>query len=500
MESIKEQIYERVEKMYHQRVGISRMQERLSKTLNQAVPLELIRDIIKEVKEWKEQINEISSMVKDISWFDEPDSKKKEKQDWWLNDIVKWIWEHKDYDYVPETDHIIFYPDWKPYPVLRSTVQAMFEKYSKSWENYSWKQMQYEFELSPKAWNYIKWVMDLYKDSTPFDKVTLSQFGSKEDMEQAAKEKAERLTEGKMKRIYADTESRVKEISYKKFAKASMWYDMLMDKLEKVIKTYEPRDFWNYEVPKVSNNSTKDVFITDAHFWKKWTDWIVVRFKKLTRDLLETEEKNINITFGWDLWECFLPYGEMHVGQRLWTENINTEELIMLVVDVFEQMLLALHKWWKKIIFNGMWWNHDRFSEKKEFDPYRTPAMLVYRFLQKIVENTNIKINVLRNDVNIIKSWNIKYVFNHWDWLTPAKLNRIAMEQIEDNCYLCIVSWDKHHFRMTEISDRVLRIQSPAMAGNGKYDESLVLSSLPWAIFFDKNKDWLVDFIVKRYK
>jgi hypothetical protein len=53
---------------------------------------------------------------------------------------------------------------------------------------------------------------------------------------------------------------------------------------------------------------------------------------------------------------------------------------------------------------------------------------------------------------------------------------------------------------MHELSDRVLRIQSPALAGSGKYDESLGLSSLPWAIEFTKNKDWQIDFTVKRYK
>jgi len=35
-------------------------------------------------------------------------------------------------------------------------------------------------------------------------------------------------------------------------------------------------------------------------------------------------------------------------------EDVSTEDLVMLVVDVFEQMLLALYKAGKKITFNGM--------------------------------------------------------------------------------------------------------------------------------------------------
>jgi len=41
--------------------------------------------------------------------------------------------------------------------------------------------------------------------------------------------------------------------------------------------------------------------------------------------------------------------------------------------------------------------------------------MVVYRFLQKIVEDTNIKINILRDRANIVKSGKIKYIFIHGD-------------------------------------------------------------------------------------
>ena len=64
------------------------------------------------------------------------------------------------------------------------------------------------------------------------------------------------------------------------------------------LKKYIPKDFYKIKIPEIKNNDTKDVFITDAHIGKKGTDGIVVRFKKLTRDLIDTPEKNINITFG----------------------------------------------------------------------------------------------------------------------------------------------------------------------------------------------------------
>jgi hypothetical protein len=174
--------------------------------------------------------------------------------------------------------------------------------------------------------------------------------------------------------------------------------------------------------------------------------------------------------------------------------------LIMLIVDVFENMLVSLYKAGKKVTFNGMWWNHDRFTEKKDFDPNRQPALIVYKFLQKVLENTTVKINILKDKANVIKSWNIKYVFLHWDWLSPVELNRRALAETEDWVYLVIVSWDKHSYKMQEISDKVLWIQTPALAWPWKYDEWLALSSLPWAVEFIKNADGLIDFTVKRYK
>lgn len=347
----------------------------------------------------------------------------------------------------------------------------------------------------------IKNATRLYKTSLPDDPETVRQLDNPEDMQKYVEEKTKRLKESEMRKIYDDTERRFKDSKIKEFAKTNRWYDLFMDKLERVIKLYEPREFKDVEIPKINNNMTKSVIFWDAHLWKKWTDWIVIRIKKMTKELLNSPEKNIDITFLWDIWESFVPFpGSMHPDQRLWMEDINTEDLVMLAVDVLEQMLLTLYKSGKKITFNWLWWNHWRLTERKEFDPHRSAEMIIYRFLQKIVEDTNIKINILRDNMNIIKSWNVKFVYLHWDELTPAKLQRIAMQELEDNYFLCICSWDKHHLKITEISDRITWIQSPSLSGKWRFDENLALSSLSWYIELIKNNDWLVDINVKRLR
>lgn len=490
-ETLKNQIYEDVSKMYKQRVWISRIQERLLKNFEQEVPIELIREICKEVKENKE-------IVKDIKkWIS---SKEKEKADWWLKNLVDDIGDDKKYDYFPETGHLLLYIDWKQKSLLLSTLEAIIEDYSKMGSNLSWKQIQIKYQLTPKVWLFIKSTFNIYKDSTPFDPITLSSFTSEEDMKISAKEKADRLTEWKMQWIFNKAEQQAKDSLFRKMSKDIWWADKKLDAILAAAKKRKPIEFWEIKPLSKPNNKIKDVFMSDAHLWKKGTDWIVIRFKKLTRELIECEESEINITFWWDLWEQFVARWEKHPWMKLWMEDINLEDLFMLILDVFEEMLLAIYKSWKTVTFNGLWGNHDSFESNKDFDPQRSPAMIIYRLLDKALKDTTVKINILREKYNVIKKDNIKFVYAHWDNIRAATANRIALEHIEDWYYLIIVTWDKHHFESHELSDRIMWIQSPALAWPWKYDIWLAMSSQPWVIFFEKNRDGMIDILLKRYK
>lgn len=491
--NLKEQIYDRVEKWYKQRVGITRLQEMISKAIEQEIPMELIREIIAEIKEWK------SVAVKNRKTIHEW-TKELEKRDWWLKDMVKEVWDEKLYDYNAETDHIIFYPpNSKSHPILRTTVLAMFEKYSKDGENLSGKQMQQQFQLTPKVWLFIKSVMDLYKDSLPFDKVTLSQI-SWEDMDKIAANKAEQLTEAKMRRSYDKAVTGAKDSLLRKLYIQNEKQIDILDAISIATKRFKPIDFSTIKVPEINNNDTKRVIIADSHLGKIDTDGIVIRFKKLTRDLIETPEKKIDIKFLWDLWEQFVAWWEKHPWTKLWMENISLEDLFLLILDTFQQMLIDLYNAWKQVTFSWVWWNHDSFEANKDFDPLRSPAMIIYRLLEKNVKWTNIKINILREKLNIIQDWKFIFLIAHWDkvWINTVKW--WALQYMKDGYYIIVLTADKHHSEILEISDRVSWIITPALAGKWKYDHDLWLSSLPWAIFIDDNKDWLPDITVKRYK
>lgn len=490
MEQLKQKIYEEVRKQVEQKRSNKRIQEKLFTQLKQEVPMELILEIRSEIKLAKQKLNLIWDDI------DELQSKQEEKDDWWLKQLANSDTPHQKYD-ISER-HYIFYKDDKPYKVLISTVREIFSSYSKRWKDMSGEEIRQKFRLPAGIFELIKSATWLYKSSHIDDPVTLSRL-EENWLEDYIEWRVEKTLEDKYINVYERAAKNKKDRDIAKLAKSKRWYTIFLEEFDEAIKSYKPINFEWIKIPEQKNKLVKDVFITDAHLWKLWTDKIVERFKKMTDDLVNTEESTINITFGWDAGECFLPYWEMHVWQRLWMEEFKTPDLIMFIVNVFEEMLVTLYKAGKTVTFNWMLWNHDRFTDKKEFDPFRTPWVIIYKFLQRILQETSIKINILSEKANTIRSGKIKYIFLHGDWLSEAEIKRRALAGIEDWYYLIIVSWDKHHYKQVELSDRVLWIQSQALAWAGKYDESLALSSLPWCLEFVENRDWLIDIITKRY-
>jgi hypothetical protein len=111
----------------------------------------------------------------------------------------------------------------------------------------------------------IKNATRLYKTSLPDDPETVRQLDNPADMQKYAEEKTKRLKDSEMRKIYDDAERRFKDSKIKEFAKTNKGYDLFMDKLERVIKLYEPREFKDVDIPKINNNMTKTVIFGDAH-------------------------------------------------------------------------------------------------------------------------------------------------------------------------------------------------------------------------------------------
>lgn len=457
------------------------------------------------VKFWvtisKDEIQEIIQSYKD-EWYNPRKAKQIEKKDWWLKELVSSVEEdEKKYDYNEETGHVILYPDWRGclwHPIAVETLDEMIAYYSRKWRDWSWQKIQYEFKLTPKVRWFIKSTFNIYKDTVPFSIITLMNADDNE-LEQMANEKAEHTLSAKMVDIYEKSHIRAKDLLLKQLftknqrieERLSTLYDATSDYVHITFKPTKHQ--WN--------GNTKYVVIADAHLGKQWTDWIIWRFEKLTWELIDCEESKIHITFLWDLWEQFVARWEKHPWMKLWMEDgIRTEDVFMLVYDVFLNMLISLHNAWKTVVFNWLWWNHDSFEANKDYDPLRTPAMLIYRLLDRALKWTNVAVNILRNKINIIDEWPFRFIYLHWDMVNQNNIKWYVMKYIIDGKYLVIVTWDKHHSTMQEISDRATRIQCAALAWEWEHDKNLWLSSVPWAIYIHKNIDDMADVIFKKFK
>lgn len=423
-------------------------------------------------------------------------TKDLERMDWWLKEIVK-ATEQRNYEYNPETWHVIINIEGIQYPLLVTTLDAIIESFSRKWKDWSSQKVKYEFWLTDQVWIKIKNMFKIYKDTVPFSIVTMLEIPEGK-FEEVAKEKAEQLVESKMNRIYTDTEQRLKERLFRDFSKASMWFDVFLDRFINVMGDYKRTELVTKQ-PKIKNNDTTTCFITDAHLWKLWTQWVINRFNEITKSLLQKEEKNITILFWDDIAELLVPYGEMHVGQRLWMEDITTPELVMLCVDVLDNMLGSLYNAWKNVVFKTVLGNHSRMTDNKLLDPFRSWGRIIYNFLKKLYID-KIDIEIFEDNYNIFYSGNIKYLVMHWDWLSPAMLNRLALQETEDWKYLCIINWDKHHLAFKDISENVMWIQAPALAWQWRYDKSLALTSVPWYLEMKENQYWLLDIKIHRLK
>jgi hypothetical protein len=124
--------------------------------------------------------------------------------------------------------------------------------------------MQHEFQLTPKSWQYIKKVMDLYKDSVPFDKVTLSQL-TDTDLDEVAKLKSEKLTEAKMRKTYDKHVNSAKESLLRKLFIQNEKQIEILDAISIATKKHTPLEFDRIKIPLIKNNNTKSVVISDAH-------------------------------------------------------------------------------------------------------------------------------------------------------------------------------------------------------------------------------------------
>ena len=138
--------------------------------------------------------------------------------------------------------------------------------------------------------------------------------------------------------------------------------------------------------------------MSDFHFGKKGTADIVGRMSKIRDYVLSQPNTEVHIMSLGDLAEAFVEEG-MHSGQTNDME-IQGFELMMFITNVFERFLEDIYHSGKQVTFTGIGGNHDRLGKSHGQDHSRTGALVVYEMIKRGLSQSEIKINILRKDVN----------------------------------------------------------------------------------------------------
>jgi hypothetical protein len=250
------------------------------------------------------------------------------------------------------------------------------------------------------------------------------------------------------------------------------------------------------------NEESANYVLTDIHLGKIDTYWVIRRLDAMLQDIVNSKAKTVHITCLWDLVETLAQSG-MHAGQIEYGTDAKFGywyDALMNTVTIFEKWLYAIAKSGKKVYFKWLSGNHDRFTQNKEDDHWRTGALVIYEMIKRGVSQLGIEVEYFKERINVFVFDGIQYITHHWDWnIGNQAPEKLIVSHADFWMYTVILSGDKHNLKMSEWKNYT-QIQVPALAGKGRYDIDMNLHSEPWFVKILRNTYGTVDVIIKRLK
>lgn len=392
--------------------------------------------------------------------------------------------------------------DWSrkaiPYPIKVEDVDNIFKDFSKHWGNLTGEQIIQKYSLKPETRNLLKSRLRLYKDSNIVSPYTLENV---DNVEEYLEWKINETIQDKYKNIFVKKDREIKKREFTRYSNFYHSQQDFLDNVSKVLKSYKPKAIGKFIMPKLENNNTIDVAFSDIHIGKQWTQEIIKRLQTMTDYIISRNEKNINLICLWDLAESLVE-GGMHSWQVDSMEWPFGFDLMMYIVEIFENMLISLYKAGKVVRFIGIAWNHDRLAKDHHQDQARTGALIIYELIKRGVSGLNISVEYYREKTTTLYLENFNLIMNHWDESFDKKAQSnaemILWNNVDKNWkYNLIAYWDKHNIKMNEWK-WYTAIGLPALAGKWTYDTRLDLHSETWFIVMEKNSKGTVDLLIKR--
>ena len=371
------------------------------------------------------------------------------------------------------------------YPIEIKTVDSIFKDYSKHWNNLTWDEILQKYEIKPELFNILKSRLRLYKTSHVISPATLDRC-SDEELQTIIDWAVTEHIKDRYKSKFTKTFEKMKQEDYIRKSKILSSHEYFLESLQDYLKTYIPREL-NIVQDIINNNDEISVLFSDLHLWKMNTENVLNRINRMTIDLINRPEKNINMICIWDLFETLTKWW-MHKWQVESMEWPFWFDLLLKVVNVFETMLASLYKSWKKIKFFWLGGNHDRFTEKSDDSFAWIAAMAAYEMISRWLQNLDMEINLLREEWNVVDLQWFRYILHHGNnGATKKKPSQVLWEKGKQWVPNIIAMWDKHHKEEIDPNSDATFLIVPWMAWPNEYDKKLLLSSYPWYVIVAKD-------------
>lgn len=317
----------------------------------------------------------------------------------------------------------------------------------------------------------------------------------------STEEVAQSIIHNSYDKNFVKTFKRVKELDYVKKSRLLWNSNDFLEHTKTFLESYTPKEARPFQANKPNNGKSLVIALTDLHIWKKWSDLINERLHEIVDDIVSTNVEHVEIFCVWDLVETLVQWG-MHDGQIEAMWNIYWFDLMMKVVEIFENFLIGIATCWITVNFYWISGNHDRMTKDREGDKARLGWLIMYELIKRWLMNIEwIQINIIQDYITTADIEDVRYIVAHWDMtkIPKRKGSDIAWNHWDNTMsHNVILYWHLHNISVTE-EKGITKIGLPWLAWTDQYaTKELDLHSEPAYVQIIHNKHNSVDLLIKR--
>lgn len=302
---------------------------------------------------------------------------------------------------------------------------------------------------------------------------------------------------------FVKTFATVKERDYVKKSRL-LWSSIdFLEHMKTFIEWYKPHKLrTQFEYRPLDNPGTMVIALTDLHLWKKGSDIIEHRLHEIVDNIVSSNVHHVDIFCVWDLVETLVQWW-MHDWQIETMWSMYWFDLLMNVVEIFENFLISISECWIEVTFHWLSGNHDRMTKDREWDKARLGWLVIYELIKRWLENfiDSITINIIQDYITTVDIDNIRYIVAHWDMarIPSRKGSDIAWNHWNNTmAHNVIMYWHLHNVNITE-EKWITKLWLPWLAWTDQYaTKELDLHSEPAYVQITHNRHNSIDILIKR--